>query len=338
MSSPGQPKSEYRSAQHGAAPVSRVLVLGGTGFVGRTLCEKLVERAHGGHGRITVPSRRPHRARSLLILPTVELVAADVHDEAQLARLVAGHDAVVNLVATLHGTEAAFQRTHVELPRKLARVCNAAGVMRVVHVSALGVSTTAPSRYLRSKAAGEAVLQGAGLALTVLRPSVMFGAQDQFLNLFASLQALFPVMPLACADARFQPVWVNDVAQAIVHALDQQSAIGSLYECAGPQVYTLAELVRLAGRWSGHERAIIPLPAALGRLQATLMGCLPGEPLMSRDNLDSMRVPNVATGNIPGLDALGIQPTALQTVMPDWLAGTGSATQMGGGRRGARNG
>jgi len=312
-----------------------LLLLGGTGFVGRSLCEKRVERARGGEGRITVPSRQPQRAKAIQLLPTVEVVNADVHDEKQLARLVAGRDAVVNLVAILHGSEAAFQHVHVELPRKLARACQAAGVRRVVHVSALGAAANAPSRYLRSKAEGEAVLRAAGLDLTVLRPSVIFGTEDRFLNLFARLQAFFPLMPLAGAGARFQPVWVNDVAQAIVNSLDRRDSIGQTYECVGPRVYTLAELVRLAGRWSGHERPVIPLPAALGQLQAMLMEWLPGEPLMSRDNLASMQVANVASGTHPGLDALGIQPTALEGVMPEWLARGGGPARLDAWRRGA---
>jgi uncharacterized protein YbjT (DUF2867 family) len=153
-------------------------------------------------------------------------VECDVHDEAALTRLVAGHDAVVNLVAILHGTGAAFQRAHVELPQKLARACAATGVRRVVHVSALGAAPGAASLYQRSKAAGEQALQAAGLQLTVLRPSVIFGAEDQFLNLFARLQRVFPVMPLAGAQARFQPVWVEDVAQAVVHALQWPGTAG----------------------------------------------------------------------------------------------------------------
>ena len=302
-----------------------LLILGGTGFVGRAVCELLVERNGGGSGQIVVPSRAPARAKRLQLLPTLRVAEADVHDEAQLTALVRGCDAVVNLVAILHGNDAAFERAHVELPRKLVRACAATGVRRVVHVSALGVSASA-SRYLRSKAAGEAVLAGAGLALTVLRPSVIFGEHDRFLNLFATLQSVFPLMPLAGADARFQPVWVQDVAAAIVRCLDDPSTTGKTYECAGPQVYTLKELVRSAGRWSGHERPVIGLPDALGRVQALAMELLPGAPLMSRDNLDSMRVPNVAGGQLPGLAALGITPAPLDSVAPGYLsAGQGPA-------------
>lgn len=303
--------------------MKKVLLLGGTGFVGRHVCEKLARLGW----RITVPTRRTNQAQHLQHLPRLEVVAADVHDEATLAQLVSGHDAVVNLVAILHGTAAAFERTHVELPAKLARACLANDVKRLVHVSALGAEPaaveTAPSLYLRSKSRGEAVLQTAahdGLQLTVLRPSVIFGADDQFLNLFARLQRVFPVMPLAGAQARFQPVWVEDVAQAIVHCLQDSATIGQTYEACGPDVCTLQQLVQMSARHSlGRTRPVIPLPMALGRLQAGLMELLPGAPLMSRDNLDSMRIDNVASGRLPGLAALGITPSALGAIVPGYL-------------------
>jgi uncharacterized protein YbjT (DUF2867 family) len=309
-------------------PADDILVLGGSGFIGRAVCEKLVERSGGGSARVRVPTRHLARARHIQFLPTVETIQADLHDDAQLARLVAGRDAVINLVARLHGNEDEFRHLHVELPRRLARCCEAAGVRRVIHVSALGASASAPSRYLRSKAAGEAALRAAGLELTVLRPSTVFGAQDHFLNLFAALQRVFPVMPLACAQARFQPVWVEDVAAAIVACLDRRSTVGETIECVGPQEYTLRELVRLAGRWSGHARPVIGLPAALGRLQALVLELLPGEPLMSRDNLASMQVPNVASGQHPGMDSLGIRPTPLEGVAPHYLGDGRDATRL----------
>jgi uncharacterized protein YbjT (DUF2867 family) len=297
-----------------------LLILGGTGFVGRSVCGLLVDRSGGGSAEIVVPSRRPERAKHLQMLPGVRLAQADVHDERQLTALLRGRDAVVNLVAILHGSDAAFERAHVALPRTLARACAAAGVRRVVHVSALGAGPNAPSRYLRSKTAGEAVLAGAGLDLTMLRPSVIFGEHDRFLNLFAQLQSVFPVMPLAGADARFQPVWVQDVAAAVVRCLDDDTTIGKTFELAGPQVFTLRELVQSAGRWAGHARPVIGLPEGLGRLQAMAMEMLPGEPLMSRDNLASMRTPNVAGGTLPGLAQLGITAATLESVAPDYLA------------------
>lgn len=296
----------------------RILLLGGTGFVGRSVCERLVER--DADTRITVATRRMAHAKAVQFLPTVDPIACDVHDDAQLARLVAGHDAVINLVAILHGRPADFERVHVALARRLAAACAAGGVTRVLHVSALGVSADAPSDYLRSKAQAEAVLRDAPLGLSVLRPSVIFGAGDRFMNLFAALQAVAPLMPLAGADARFQPVWVEDVSEALLRCLERPETIGRTYECAGPQVFTLAELVRLAGRLCGHERPLLPLPASLGRLQAAAMELMPGTPLLSRDNLLSMRVPNVASGQLPGLRDLGIEPAALQAVAPGYLS------------------
>ncbi len=301
--------------------MNKVLVLGGTGFVGRSVCERLVERGEGS-GLVRVPTRRLLHGQRVRALPTVEVVQADVHDSAQLTRLLQGVDAVINLVAILHGSVAAFERAHVTLPQTLVRACAAAGVRRLVHVSAIGVGPGAPSNYLRSKTQGEAMLQGsAAVDLTLLRPSVIFGTEDRFLNVFARLQALAPVLPLAGSGARFQPVWVEDVASAIVRCLDQPDTVGKVFECCGPSVYTLSQLVRLAGRWSGHERPQIPLPEAAGLAQAFVMELLPGEPLMSRDNVASMRQPNVASGTLPGLTALGITPTALEAVGPGYLGG-----------------
>lgn len=320
--------------------MKNVLVLGGTGFVGAHVCEKLVRQ--GWH--ITVPTRRRVNARHLLHLPGLTVLELDVHDELALAVAAAGHDAVVNLVAILHGSQAAFERVHVALPKRLARVCAVAGVNQFVHISALGANAqqpeSAPSRYLRSKGEGEAVLMQAaagagadihartGFDLTILRPSVIFGAGDRFLNLFAGLQKVFPVMPLAGAHARFQPVWVEDVALAVVRSLELGNATAPVraprvLELCGPQVYTLRELVELAGQFSGiregRGRPVIPLPRWLGRLQAFLMELAPGGPLMSRDNLDSMQIDNVASGKLPGLQSLGISPSALGPVAQEYL-------------------
>ena len=305
-----------------------ILILGGSGLVGSALCERLVRRHGGGGLRVTVPGRRLDHARHLQLLPTVDVRQADVHDDGELARLVAGRTAVVNLIGILHGGEKEFQRVHVDLPRRLAQACNAAGISRLVHVSALGAAPDAPSHYLKSKGAGEVALRDACPAATVFRPSVVFGAGDRFMNQFAELQKVFPVMPLACADARFQPVWVEDVAEAVVRALDDPATAGKTFECAGPRVFTLAQLVRLAGRWSGHERPVVPLPGALGRLEALVMECMPGAPLMSRDNLRSMQVPNVASGDGPDLTTLGIVPTDIEAVAPAMLQRGGESGRL----------
>ena len=302
---------------------ARILILGGTGFVGRHVCEQLARLGV----YMTVPTRRAGNASAVQSLPRLTVVEADVHDPLQLEQLMHGHDAVVNLVAILHGSATAFQRAHVQLARTIARACTNAGVRRLVHVSALGAAPDAPSHYLRSKAGGEAVLHSAGLDLTVLRPSVIFGAQDKFMNVFAQLQAVFPVIPLAGADTRFQPVWVGDVAQAVAHCLQDFHTVDQTYELCGPEVFTLAQLVRNAGRWAGvnhgQGRPVFGIPYALGWLQAAMMELAPGQPLMSRDNLRSMKVDNVATLQQPGLAELHIQPASLAGVAPGYLGARG---------------
>ena len=314
--------------------MANVVVLGGSGFLGSVLCEKLIERFGAANARVLVPTRHPARARHLLVLPTVEVRRADVHDDRDLAGLVRGADSVVNLVATLHGNDTTLDRVNVQLPRRLGEACAAANVRRLVHVSALGADAHAPSRYLRSKAGGEAALTSKTLDLTVLRPSVMFGRGDRFLNLFAGLQRVFPVVPLAGADARFQPVWVDDVAEAVVRCLDDGSTYSETIECCGPEVYTLRQLVEIAGRLAGYPRPVFALPDALSRMQALIFECLPGEPLMTRDNLRSMQLPNVASGERPGLARLGIQPAALEAIAPLYL-GQDIALRRANGRRAA---
>lgn len=298
--------------------MKKVLVLGGSGFVGRSVCEQLVRRFPGL--QLVVPTRRAPHAGHLRTLPGVEVVVADVHDPVRLTDLVRGCDAVVNLVAILHGSASEFEAVHQRLPQNLTRAMHGAGVLRLVHVSALGAASYAPSNYLRSKAAGEDALKAGGLAVTILRPSVIFGQHDELLNLFARLQRLAPVLPLAGGHVHFQPVWVEDVAAAIVKVLEDPSWAGRTIECCGPQVMSLSEIVRLAGRLSGHERAQIPLPEWVARIQARLFEWLPGRPLISRDNLDSMRVPSVASGRLPGLADLGITPAPIGAVAPGYLA------------------
>lgn len=317
--------------------MKNVLVLGGTGFVGRHVCEKL----HRLGWRITVPTRRAAHAARVQHLPRVTVIEADVHEPTRLIGLLEGHDAVVNLVAILHGSEEAFEQAHVELPLSIAEACVADGLRRVVHVSALGVDLDAPSRYQRSKARGEDVLRGADLDLTILRPSVIFGNGDRFLNLFARLQSALPIVPLAGASARFQPVWVENVASAVAASLrdsglPMSTTVGQTFECAGPEVFTLAELVRIAGRHGSRARPVLPLPRLLGRLQAGLMECLPGEPLMSRDNLDAMSVDNVATNQWPGLAALGIAAASVHTIAPTYLGQRGGRSLLLDYRHSAR--
>jgi uncharacterized protein YbjT (DUF2867 family) len=315
-----------------------IAVLGGTGFVGRSVCNRLEQR-FGGGVRIRVPTRRLSHAAAVQSLPTVQVVQADVHDDAQLAAALGAADVVVNLVAILHGSRAAFEHVHVTLPRRLAAACRAARVRRLVHVSALGVPDdpgAAPSMYLRSKAAGEQVLLESGVPVTLLRPSVIFGAQDKFLNLFAQMQSVLPVLPLASAHAQFQPVWVEDVARAVVAAIERDAQAVQTFECAGPQVLSLKQIVQAAGRHAGCERPVFALPAPLARAQALAFEWLPGQPLMSRDNLDSMRAPNVATGRLPGLRELGIEPASLDSVAAGYLGGGSGPARFESWRAGRR--
>jgi NADH dehydrogenase len=277
-------------------------------------------------------------------LPSLTVQELDVHNALALERAAQGQDAIVNLVAILHGTQAAFDKVHVELPQKIAAACASAQVGRLVHVSALGVNAqkpgSPPSMYLRSKSMGEAMLLAScsQLALTILRPSVIFGQGDQFLNVFASLQKVFPFMPLAGADARFQPVWVEDVATAVVKALERIAPGVQTLEACGPEVFTLKQLVEisatLAGVNRGRGRPVFGIPNWAGDLQARMMEMMPGAPLMSRDNLASMQVANVATPGMPDLSALGIQVAALQPIAAEYLTQGASWHALLGVRRG----
>lgn len=294
----------------------QILVLGGTGFIGRHLCEQLIRAGH----RVTVPTRKLENAREIQMLPGLLPIACDVHDAQQLSQAAAGHDVLINLVAILHGSAAEFERVHVKLVHTIVQACKAAGIKRVIHMSSLGAAEDAPSQYSRSKWRGDQVLLQSGLDVTLLRPSVVFGAGDRFLNMFASLQRVFPIMPLACADAQFQPVWVQDVAQAVLAVLAQdKSNAHPVYELVGEQIFTLRQIVQLAGLCAGVSRPVIGLPAALAQLQATMMEFMPGPTLLSRDNLASMQRPNIASGKLPGLRELGIEPASLAAIAPTYL-------------------
>ncbi|NML84933.1 complex I NDUFA9 subunit family protein [Polaromonas sp.] len=303
--------------------MKKYLILGGTGFVGSHVCEKLSRLPC----RVTLATRRRDSARHLQLLPMLDVVEIDVYDSVALAALLAGHDAVINLIAILHGSEAAFEKAHVQLPLELTHACETSGVRRLVHLSALGAAPDSASMYQRSKARGEAVLLASGLDVTMLRPSVIFGAEDKFLNTFADLQQLLPVVPLAGSQARFQPVWVEDVANAVLRCLEDTSTIGQTFEACGPDVFTLKQLVQLAGRYAGinggEGRPVIGLPDALARMQAWFMELAPGEPILSRDNLDAMKTDNIASGKLPGLQALGINPAALSAIGPTYLGARG---------------
>lgn len=290
----------------------RVLVLGGSGFVGRHLVAALVRRGV----RVTVPSRRRERAKHLILLPTVDVVEADINQRGVLDRLARGHDALINLVGVLHGD---FQRAHVEIPMAAIAACRVASVERLVHVSALGAAPDAPSEYLRTKAMGEqAMLDAEDRHVTVLRPSVIFGPEDRFLNQFATMARLLPILAVPCPDARFQPVYVGDVARAMAVALEDTETFGQRYELGGPREYRLKELVELVCALTHRRRLVIGLPDKLSYLQASVLETLPGH-LMTRDNYYSMQVPSTTSAPWP----LGGERRSVEAIAPAYLAPSG---------------
>ncbi|MBU3724727.1 MAG: complex I NDUFA9 subunit family protein [Burkholderiaceae bacterium] len=297
-----------------------VVIVGGSGFIGRALAAALISRDKS----VRIITRKRERSRELWPLPKIEIVEADPHDEAALYQAFENADAVVNLVGALHSKAGKpwgpdFDAAHVKLPARIARCMNRRKIRRLIHISALGAAEQAPSMYLRSKAAGEAALRAnQSIDVTILRPSVVFGAEDQFMNLFAKLQKLLPVVPLATPHARFQPIAVTDLANAIANCLDNPTTIGKNYECVGPEVLTLYELVHWAGVYAGCPRPIIPLPDGAAWMQAWVMENLPGKPMMSRDNLASASVPNV--GSAPMSPDLGIpNPLSIHAIVPTYL-------------------
>jgi uncharacterized protein YbjT (DUF2867 family) len=297
--------------------VNTVCLIGGSGFVGRHIAHLLCEQGI----RVRVPTRRRERVKeSLIVLPTVDVVEVDVHDARTLARLVSGCDAVISLAGILHERRKGdFQRVHAELPRRIVDACRTQAVGRLVHISALAAAHDAPSEYLRSKAGGEQqirVAEASGIRTTVFRPSVVFGREDSLLNLFAALARVLPVLALARPDARFQPVFVEDLARAVVGCLQAPDTYGESYDVCGPAVYRLRELVEYVCTLTGHRRPILPLSDRMSYLQAWAMEWLPVK-LMTRDNIRSMEVDNVCGCDFPAV--FGFAPTPLEAVAPGYL-------------------
>lgn len=289
-----------------------VVVLGGSGFVGRRLVARLV--AGGWQVRVLsrttdtrdrVPAAAGHRA-------------GDVHDGAFLRDALAGADAVVNLVGILNerGDDGSgFRRVFVELADTLIAAMRAAGVRRLLQMSALHAGEGA-SHYLQARGEAEAHVEASGLDWTLFRPSVIAGPGDGLFCRFAGLLRFAPGLPLGGAGTRFQPVWVGDVAEAFVRALEDDASIGRRYDLVGPETMTLGDIVRLTARTKGWHRFVLPLPDALGRVQAEIGEHLPGKPI-SRDNWRSLQQDSTSRDN--GLPKLGIVPTDVRAKLPEIL-------------------
>lgn len=297
----------------------KICVLGGTGFVGSVLAARLAPAGH----RLRLLTRHSARRRQLSVLPSVVLIDGDIYDPAFLQRQFQGMDVVINLVGILNerghsGT--GFEQVHVELAQYVVSACIDAGVSRLLHMSALGAAVDGPSHYLRSKARAEDIAHSASeLRVTSFRPSVIFGANDSFTNRFARLLDFAPgIFPLACAQARFQPVYVDDVAHAFAVALESYRTVGGRYDLCGPTIYRLREIVEYVAKLRRRRVRVLPLSDGLSRLQATLLEYFPGKPF-SRDNYHSLTVDNICGSACALRDVFGFAPTALESVAPSYL-------------------
>ncbi|HWX46660.1 MAG TPA: complex I NDUFA9 subunit family protein [Roseomonas sp.] len=303
-------------------------VFGGTGFVGQHLIPRLARLDY----EIRVVTRNPDAVRPLAMqgrVGQVEPWSARLGVDADVAAAVADACLVVNLIGILAEKRSGdFQRLQGDLPGRIGRAAAAGGVERVVHISAIGADPSSPSAYARSKAAGEKALREAFPAATILRPSIIFGPGDRFFNRFAALAQWLPVMPVVCGATRFQPVYVGDVAEAIVAAAQRNDAPGRTYELGGPRVATFRELMGYVLEVTGRHKRLVSLPDGLVRLQARLGEYLPNPPL-TRDQLAQLRKDNVVAPEAEGLAALGVQPTAMELVVPGYL----TRFRKGGGRR-----
>ena len=301
-----------------------VTVFGASGFIGRHLVRRLA--ADGVRVRAAV--RYPQRA--LFLKPMGDVgqvvpVAANLRDDASVQAAVEGADAVVNLVGVLQKSgKQTFEALHHEGAGRAARLAREAGVPRFVQISAIGADAASGSKYARSKAEGEAAVRKEFPKATIIRPSLVFGPEDDLFNRFAVLARFLPVLPVFghwisdAGSTRFQPVYVGDVAEAIRRVLNDPAAAGKTYELGGPQVFTYREIMELVLRYTGRHRLLVPIPFRLARMEATFIQLLPNAPI-TRDQLKLLEADNVASSDAPGLSDLGIEPTPVDAVVPGYL-------------------
>ncbi|MFN9335051.1 MAG: complex I NDUFA9 subunit family protein [Alphaproteobacteria bacterium] len=296
-----------------------VTVFGGGGFIGRHIVQRLAAAGHS----IRIAGRDTERAARLCTMGGVGQitpVAASITDEASSARAVVGADIVINLVGILFESRAGdFQRIQAEGAGRVARLAAAAGAKQFLHLSAIGADAASPSLYAQTKAAGEAAVLAAFPSAIILRPSVVFGPDDQFFNRFAGLAALLPFMPVVAGETRFQPVYVGDVADAAMAALADPAASGKVFELGGPRVMSMRQVLRYILDVTGRRRPMIALPEGFVRLQARLGELLPTPPL-TRDQLILLGKDNVVSPNALGFQALGIEPKAVEAIVPSYLS------------------
>lgn len=294
-------------------------VFGGAGFIGRHVVQRLAKQGYGVRiaGRDT---EKASRLRTLGDVGQVVPVRASVTDDVSVARAVAGADVVVNLVGILFERKSGdFQRIHAEGAGRIARLAEAAGVRRLAQISAIGADPGSQSLYARSKGEGEQAVVTAFPEATILRPSVVFGPDDQFFNRFAGLAAMLPVMPVVEGQTRFQPIYVGDVADAVMAAIARDDAAGRVYELGGPRVMTMRQVLEFVLEHTHRRRLMLPVPRALAALQARLGEWLPNPPL-TRDQLILLKRDNVVAADAAGLAALGLAPKAVEAVVPAYLA------------------
>ncbi len=294
-------------------------MLGGSGFIGRYVVQRLAARGDV----IPVGCRRAEEAKFLKPLGDVGQIATlnvTIGDEQLLPAFLAGNDALVNCVGILRETGSqTFEGVHHTGPARLARLAREAGIERFVHISAIGAEPRSPSAYARTKAAGEAAVRDAFPTVTILRPSVVFGPEDQFFNRFAAMATISPVLPLiGGGHTRFQPVYVGDVADAVVKCLDDPTTAGRTYELGGPKVYTFRELIELVLGEIRRKRLLVDLPFGLAAIQARLMSMLPNPPL-TPDQVELLKRDNIVSSGALTLATLGITPTAVEGVLPTYL-------------------